>query len=306
MIIYKLPECRVIDKLPEGCAIALGNFDGVHRGHQRLFELAGIKGHKKTAWTFTSLAKPDIVVPYLTDTEAKLAYFIEYGLDYAVFEDFEAVRNIEYYDFASGYLVDTFCPARVVCGFNFRFGHGGKGNADSLKALLTEKGVDVDILQPVFSHGKAISSSIIRGAIAEGDMEGARELLGHPFSVKLPVVEGKKLGRQMGTPTINQNFPKGHIIPKHGIYACTATFDGEKHLAVTNVGIRPTVSDEKSLVNCETHIIDYFGDLYGKEVKIDFHSYLRNEMKFEDVNALAAQIKKDVESTKAFFAILDK
>ncbi len=304
MIIYKLPERRVIDGLPDGCAMALGNFDGVHRGHQKLFELAGEKGHKKAAWTFTTLAKPGLVVPYLTDMRAKLALFGEYGLDYAVFEDFEAVRNIEYNDFAKHYLVENFNPARVVCGFNFRFGRSGIGDAKALKKLLSEVGVEVSVMQPVFRHSKTVSSSAIRVAVMLGDMDGAFDLLGHPFAVNFPVVEGKKLGRTIGVPTLNQNFPKGHIVPRHGIYACTATVDGEVYIAVTNVGLRPTVSDGGGHVNCETHIINYMGYLYGKEVKVEFYGFIREEMKFDSVEELSLQIKKDIESAKDFFARL--
>ncbi len=302
MIIYKLPECRVIEKLPEGCAIALGNFDGVHRGHQKLFELAGEKGHKKVAWTFTTLAKPGLVVPYLTDMKAKLALFKEYGLDYAIFEEFESVRELDYICFARKYLVENFSPARVVCGFNFRFGHKGVGDAEMLRDLLSEIGVDVDVMQPVFRHSKTVSSSAIRVAVMLGDMDGAFDLLGHPFSVNFPVCHGKELGRKLGIPTINQNFPEGHIIPRHGIYACTASVDGNIYIAVTNIGTRPTVSG--NYVNCETHIINYSGDLYDKEVKIDFYGYLRDEMRFGSVDELASQIRKDIESAKDFFAQL--
>ena len=292
----------MIEKLPEGCAIALGNFDGVHRGHQKLFELAGEKGHKKVAWTFTTLAKPGLVVPYLTDMKAKLSLFKEYGLDYAIFEEFESVRELDYICFAQKYLVENFSPARVVCGFNFRFGHKGVGDAKTLRHLLSEIGVDVDVMQPVFRHSKTVSSSAIRVAVMLGDMDGAFDLLGHPFSVNFPVCHGKELGRKLGIPTINQNFPEGHIIPRHGIYACTASVDGNIYIAVTNIGTRPTVSG--NYVNCETHIINYSGDLYDKEVKIDFYGYLRDEMRFSSVDELASQIRKDVESAKDFFARL--
>lgn len=293
-----------MDKLPEGCALALGNFDGVHRGHQKLFELAGEKGHKTAAWTFTTLAKPGMVVPYLTDMQAKTELFCQYGLDYAVFEDFEAIRNTEYTDFAKKYLVENFAPARVVCGFNFRFGHFGTGDAEALKALLSEVKVDCEVLQPVFRHSKTVSSSAIRVAVLLGDMDGAFDLLGHPFSLNFPVTRGNKLGRKLGMPTINQDFPEGHIIPRHGVYACTANIDGKIYIAVSNIGVRPTVSTKDSHVNCETHILGYSGDLYGKEVKVEFYSYIREEMKFASVDELAEQVKKDIECAKGFFAHL--
>jgi len=298
LIMYKLPEFRVIEKLPRGCAVALGNFDGVHRGHQRLFELAGKKGHKKAAWTFRELAKPGAFVPCLTDMREKLELFAEYGLDYAVFEDFEAVRGLEYQTFAKEYLVKELSPDRVVCGFNFRFGRGGAGNAQALRDILSDTGVEVDILQPVFRNGKTVSSSAVRDAVLKGDMEEALEILGHPFFISAPVCHGKELGRKLGVPTINQNFPEGHIIPRRGIYACTASFDGKKYAAVANVGVRPTVSGEA--VNCETHIMDFDGDLYGKEVKVEFYRLIRDEMRFETVESLAEQIKRDIEGAREF------
>ncbi len=304
MIIYKLPEKTVVDKLPEGCSLALGNFDGVHRGHQKLFELAGEKGHMAVAWTFTTLAKPGHSVPYLTDMKAKLELFCRYGLSYAVFEDFEAIRDTEYKDFAKSYLLKSFSPARVVCGFNFRFGRGGVGDAYMLRSLLSEVGIDCAVMQPVFRHSMTVSSSAVRVAILLGDMDGAFDLLGHPFAVSFPVIEGKKLGRKMGMPTINQEFPDGHIVPRHGVYSCTASVDGSIYIAVTNVGCRPTVSGGSQHVNCETHIIGYDGDLYGKEVKVEFYSFIRDEMKFSSVEELTAQIGRDVQTAKEFFARL--
>ena len=282
--------------------MALGNFDGVHKGHQRLFELAGEKGHKRAVWTFTTLAKPGVAVPYLTDMQAKLDLFCRYGLDYAVFEEFEDVRDTEYNDFVAKYLVPTFKPSRVVCGFNFRFGRRGAGDAQALCALLAERGVECEIMSPVFFESKAVSSSAVRDAVLMGEMEQAMALLGHPFALKFPVVEGKKLGRQMGMPTINQDFPAGHIIPRHGVYACTVTVDSEVYLAVSNVGTRPTVSGGASHVNCETHIIDYEGDLYYKEIKVEFYGFLRDEIRFDSIDELTAQINKDAICAKEYFA----
>ena len=301
MVIYKLPQCHIVEALPKNCALALGNFDGVHKGHQKLFEFAGEGGCKNVAWTFTSLAKPGVTVPFLTDMKAKLELFSIYGLDYAVFEDFEAVRSMEYGEFATKYLIDNFAPKRVVCGFNFRFGRGGAGDAEKLRSLLAPLGVEVGIIQPVLYHGKTVSSSAIRAAVELGDMEEASMLLGHHFSVNTPVVEGKHLGRTWGFPTINQEFSEGCIVPRRGIYATTAYIDGEKYISVSNVGVRPTVDKEGSRVNCETHIIGYEGELYGREIKVDFHLYLRDEMRFSSAEELTAQIKNDIESAKAFF-----
>lgn len=304
MIIYKLPECEVVEKLPEGCALALGNFDGVHRGHQLLFELAGETGLKCASWTFTTLVKPGLTVPYITDMKAKLSLFAYYGLDYAVFEDFESIRNMSCEDFAHKYLIENFNPARVCCGFNFSFGAGGVGDAELLRSLLTSVGVDVGILSPVIRRGKIVSSSAVRVAVMSGDMDGAYDLMGHAFAIKFPVKEGNRLGRTIGIPTINQYFPDGHIVPKIGIYACTVGVRGKVYIGVTNIGLRPTVASANLTVNSETHIIDFEGDLYGEEIEVRFYERLRDEIKFDSVEALAERIRLDIADTREFFARL--
>lgn len=305
MEIYKLPECRRVDRLPSGCAVALGNFDGVHRGHQKLFDTAREavrdgRAAASAAWTFTTLAKPLAVTPYITDMEAKLRLFAAYGLDYAVFEDFERVRDKDCRSFVSDYLIGRLDAASAVCGFNFRFGYRGTGDAPLLRSLMEEGGRQCSILQPVFRRGHIISSSTVREKIIDGDMDAAYDMLGHPFSICFPVLHGKQLGRRIGIPTINQDFPQGHIIPKGGIYACTVSVGDELFLGVANIGTRPTVSNDKH-VNCETHIINYSGMLYGKKIKVDFYRLLRDERRFDSVDMLCEQIKRDIESAKDYF-----
>ena len=304
MIIYKLPECEVVESLPEGCALALGNFDGVHRGHQMLFELAGSEGHKCASWTFTTLVKPGLTVPYITDMKAKLRLFAYYGLDYAIFEDFESIRDMSCEDFAHKYLIGNFKPARVCCGFNFSFGRGGVGDAELLSDLLSGDGVDVAILSPVIRRGKIVSSSAVRVAVMSGDMDGAYDLMGHAFAIKFPVEKGNQLGRTFGIPTVNQSFPEGHIVPRIGIYACTVGVRGKVYIGVTNIGLRPTVSGGNLIVNSETHIIDFEGDLYGEEIEVRFYERLRDEIKFESIDALAERIRLDIQNTREFFARL--
>ncbi len=304
MIIYKLPECVEVDALPEGCALALGNFDGVHRGHQLLFELAAETGLKCASWTFTTLVKPNLTVPYITDMKAKLSLFAYYGLDYAVFEDFESIRDMSCEDFTHKYLIENFKPARVCCGFNFSFGRGGVGSAELLSSLLERDGVDVAILSPVIRRGKIVSSSAVRVAVMSGDMDGAYDLMGHAFAIKFPVEKGNQLGRTFGIPTVNQSFPEGHIMPKIGIYACTVGVRGKVYIGVTNIGLRPTVSEGALTVNSETHIIDFEGDLYGEEIEVRFYERLRDEIKFNSIEDLANRIRLDIENTREFFARL--
>ncbi len=310
MIVYKLsingrtgaPAYTQVDALPAGAAVALGNFDGVHRGHQQLFSKAKSAGcSSSAAWTFTRLAKPVDTVPFLTDTKAKLRLFAACGLDYAVLEDFEAVRFQTPAAFARQYLPGRLQAGSVICGFNFRFGKGGVGDADALQAYLAPAGIPVMIEKPVLWKNRIVSSSVIRSCILDGDMDMAHELLGHPFSISFPVVRGKQLGRTIGIPTINQSFPVGHIIPKSGIYACTCNVGEDIFLGVANIGVRPTVTGGHVPVNCETHIIDYNGLLYGKEIQVNFFHRLRDEVRFEDISQLKAQVQCDIQTTVHYF-----
>ena len=299
MKIYKLP-CRLpADALPAGCTAALGNFDGVHLGHKALFEEA-LKTPPCAVWTFTEPAKPNSPTPFLTDAKERLRLFSLCGLDYAVMEDFSLVKDLSCEEFVGKYLYEKLRLARVVCGFNYRFGKGGKGNAGELKKLCGEYGIECTVIPPVTIKGREISSSIIREMILCGDTEGAEALLGHPFSLTSPVIHGKNLGSLFNTPTVNQEIPQGMIIPKYGVYATAVTVDGKVFPGATNVGIRPTLNDGDK-VNCETNIVGFSGDLYGKDIRIDFLKMVRDEQKFPDKGALFSQIKKDAERCRMIF-----
>lgn len=297
MKIYKLPELCEVAHLPEGASVALGNFDGVHIGHRSLFDACtGIKA----VWTFYSIAKPEKDIPYITDTKTRLRYFAEYGMNYVVLEDFEQVRDMSPESFVNDYLINKLRIREAVCGFNFRFGKNGVGNAETLSDLLSRNQTSCIVKEPVYFNGSIISSSSVRDAVLSGDMELAADLMGHTFSIELPVIHGKELGRTLGLPTINQDFPEGHIVPKHGIYATKVSVEGTVYWGVSNVGIRPTVSDSGK-VNCETHIIDYYGNLYGKEIRVDFCKYLRDEKHFKSTEELKKQILLDIDNTVSVF-----
>ncbi len=311
MTIYKLPEMTVTALPDRPLAVALGNFDGVHRGHGRLLSTvrkvaAEIDGCVSAVWSFTTLAKDTSVhrdvIPALTTTEEKLRLVAAAGVEYAILEDFSDMRSLSADEFALSYLKEKLHCAAIVCGFNFRFGRGGIGDAGHLAALLVDHGIAVTVVPPVFSGSRIVSSTLIRAAVASGDMEQAAVLLGRPFSICFPVIYGNQLGRTIGLPTINQNFPKGHIIPRHGIYACVCTVGNRRYPSVANVGVRPTVSDSGA-VNCETHIIDYDGFLYGKSIRVEFYRRLRDEMKFVSVAELKSAIQADVEHARAYFSV---
>ena len=306
MTIYRLPQA-VPMALPDGpIALALGNFDGVHEGHRQLLCAAreaarAIPGCLCGAWTFTSLAKAGADTPALTTTEEKLRQFAEAGLDFAILVDFSAVRNLSPEQFVREHLIAALHCAAVVCGFNFRFGYQGAGTSSDLSHLLAEANVPLTVIAPVTHEDTPVSSTRIREAVAEGDMESAAALLGRPFSVCLPVRHGKKLGRTLGIPTINQDFPAGHIVPRHGIYVCLCAVGETYYPAVASVGIRPSV-DSDGHVNCETHLLDYDGDLYGETVCVHFLTRVRDEMRFDSLDALREAIENDIRFAKDYFS----
>lgn len=293
--------------VPErGLAVALGSFDGVHVGHAALItravEFARSHGLRSAVWTFREDAPtlPGKSGGVITTLHEKLSLIASLGVDFALLEDFSRVRDYSPERFVNELLKEKANVKAAVCGFNFRFGKMGLGDSDTLRELMGDGGCI--IVPPVYRDGRLVSSTAIRLFISAGEMDKAADMLGRPFFIDFPVVHGKQLGRTIGIPTINQNFPEGHIIPKSGIYACTVDIGGDIFLGVSNVGTRPTIKNDRHVINCETHIINYNGWLYGKDIKVSFHKRLRDEMKFPDIDSLKAQIGRDIVSTKEYFS----
>jgi riboflavin kinase/FMN adenylyltransferase len=287
-------------------AVALGNFDGLHIGHMSLLkkikEREESEGLASCVWTFTehtlNILKSDFHVPYITEKDEKIEILQQENIDCLVFQDFNLVRYLAPEEFIEKILINDLNAQTVVCGYNFRFGRNGAGDADFLKARLERENIKTVIIPPVICEGQAVSSSFVRTLIQIGDMPRARKFLGRPFSIKFPVVYGKQLGRNIGVPTMNQIFPTGHVIPACGIYACTCEVGNRMYKAVTNIGVRPTIKDGDFL-NSETHLIDFDGDLYGRNIKVNFHFKFRDEIKFSNLDELQEQIKKDIEFARS-------
>ncbi len=297
--------------LPEGARLccALGNFDGVHIGHRELLLEAAKKSHSTNAsavWTFRVhplLCRHNPSIKILTSVEQKLELFANAGIEYAILEDFENVCDLSPEEFAKDMLIKKLGVCRVICGFNFSFGKKAAGNADMLQAFFEEEGKTASIIPPCTLDGETVSSSLIRKKIENGDIESANKLLGHPFSIYLPVTEGRKLGRTIGIPTINQVFPENYAIPRFGVYACRCHVDSKIYCGIANVGIRPTIIEDVKQTNCETHILDYSGYLYGKKVRVDFCKFIREEKKFPSVDALANEIRRNTQEIRTYFGI---
>jgi riboflavin kinase/FMN adenylyltransferase len=182
-----------------------------------------------------------------------------------------------------------------VCGYDFRFGKNGEGNAEKLASFASQRNLSCTIVPEQMMDGEKISSTRIRTLLEQGDLENAKRLLGHPHILSGTVVSGQRLGRTIGIPTANLHLPKELVQPAFGVYACTALVDGHTYVAVTNIGIRPTVNGQN--VTVEPWILDFSGDLYGKKITLKFHKFLRPEQKFANLDELKAQIQKDAAET---------
>ena len=279
--------------------IVLGNFDGVHLGHRALIGRARENGGIVTAYTFLSLPW---IGAYLTGPEEKKVQLRAAGVDFVVAEDFERVRDTEPEDFVRDVLAERLGATDLVCGFNFRFGKDGRGDAAMLSALAAERGIGTAVVGAVLSGGEPVSSTRIRSLLTEGKPEEAERLLGRYWSFSLPVLHGKALGRTLGFPTANQTFPPGMVVPKSGVYASFVLIGAERYPALTNIGFRPTF-EKRAALNAETHILGgWDGDLYGKRLRVGLLSYLREEKRFETAKDLTEEIEKNREEALRVFA----
>lgn len=290
-------------------AIAIGFFDGVHIGHAALLE----KTKKRASEAGLSPAvlsfdvHPDKLVfdsdiRLIGDAKSREEIIHRcFGIDEVIFIHFNThVMNMPWEQFADN-LLNELCAGWIVVGHDFTFGSKGEGTAEKLKEYCEERNVGCDIIPAVTLGGQIVSSTIIRRMISEGDMESAAKYLGHPHCLSDFVHSGYHIGQKLDAPTINMFFPADVIIPRHGVYATKVVLpDGNEYPSVTNIGIRPTFSDDGK-VSVESHLLGYNGDLYGKPVRVDFYKFIREEVKFSDFDALTKQIRTDAETARLYF-----
>lgn len=294
--------------------IALGFFDGVHTGHGQLMKAVKAAAERTgaVAAAFTFDRSPTAVitgqpVPLLSTVEDRIWLMQHcYGIEEVVVASFDAMQRMDWQDFIVQYLVRELKVVHVVAGHDFHFGYMGKGNPQRLKEKCRELGIGCDIISPVVQDGITVSSTYIRTLIAQGEMERAVQFLGHPHVLSGQVGHGKHIGSSaLGFPTVNLSIPDQVIVPAFGVYATKVHFGDQCRMAVTNVGVRPTVRDNDGRVTVEGFILDFSGDLYGQPLRMEFFHRLRGEQKFPTLHALADEIAHNAQQAREYFSRLN-
>ncbi len=292
------------DPMPEplrGAVIALGNFDGFHLGHQAVageaIRWAQAEGRPSIIATFDPHPvrhfRPDVPPFRLTTLEQRQELYLEAGATAMLVFHFDAeLAGTSAEDFIRSILIDRFGAHGVVTGGDFTFGRGAKGNVELLRTLGSELGLQSRVVEPVADGGEVVSSSRIRQALRDGDPQLAAQLLTRPFAIRGIVEHGDKRGRTIGYPTANVTIDN-YLRPKYGIYAVTGRLlaTGQVLHGAANIGIRPQFEPPKELL--EPYFFDFTGDLYGQEIEVAFHHFLRGEAKFDSLDALIEQMDKD-------------
>jgi len=290
--------------------IALGYFDGIHIGHtalmKRVLEIGNETGLIPSVITFDSHPRSLIdgrSIPLINSPEDRAGLLRRvFGIEDIIFLHFDRTTISMSWSKFIDHLVVEFGAKHLVAGNNFKFGFSAEGNSSLLKAKCDEISIGCDIIPNVTYDGIISSSSYIRNLLEDGDMERANAFLGHPHVLTDIVRYGYKLGRTLDAPTINMRFAPGVLIPAFGVYATKVHLDdGVEQISVTNIGIRPTVDDSES-ITAETHILNFQRNLYGHQVRVEFYKRLRPEIKFNSVEQLKDQIRKDCIAASEYFA----
>ncbi len=282
----------------ENTSIALGAFDGVHLAHSAVIKEAVNSEFTPAVFSFSQLPSGVIGgfhVPSITTKETKQKLFEELGVKIFFCPSFLDFKDMSAEDFVL-MLKEKLGVKKITCGFNFTFGVNRTGNPQVLKQLCKQHEIELKVIPPIIVNDAPVSSTRIRAYIEEGELDKARELLGHEFEFALKVKQGNHLGSSWEIPTINQEFPKNFIIPKHGVYASKTIIDGKEYKSITNIGIKPTIGSEN--VCSETNIFDFDGDLYDESVTVVLRFFIRPERKFENIDELKRAINKDIEYVK--------
>lgn len=304
MIVYHNLE-EIKDIAPT--AVALGNFDGVHLGHQelirRMVEYADQGGLKSAVFTFSNHprnllpgAKPVKSILYKEEKEQIMESL---GVQYLFEIEFtREIMNMDAMDFIRKILLEKFKMKAAFCGFNYHFGYRAQGTPEFLKNVGCDLDYEVFMIEPFKVEGNVVSSTLIRTLIASGQVERCPDYMGRYYEIAGEVVVGNKLGRKLGFPTSNLMIDDGMVTPPNGVYVTYCDYNGIRYPSVTNVGVKPTIGKYKK--NVETHIFDFNKVLYGKKIIVEFLKKTRDEVKFDCVEDLSEQIVRDCKEAKVF------
>lgn len=289
-----------------GGVVAIGNFDGLHRGHQALFEKACAVAKSRNApagvLTFSphpsKILAPHLAPPMILTPEEKREGLALAQIDVCIFQPFDSsFAQLSPQSFVEHILVAGLKVSGVVVGQDFSFGHKGAGKVEDLRRMLEVHNASVHVVEPVMEAGLVCSSSRIRQFILEGRVESAALLLGRPYTLRGSVRTGDARGRRMGIPTANLESQR-ELLPRLGVYATWARLEsGRIYPSVTNIGLRPTFNGEGTRI--EVHLLDYHGDLYDQELEVEFVAHLREEKRFSGPEELRAQIDADIVAARA-------
>lgn len=285
---------KLNDRIPQKTAIALGIFDGVHCGHCLIINKACNYGLAPAVFTFRSESvkfKHGKPFEYIYTNNQKLHHFEKMGVEYVFSPDFDDIKNMTGEEFARDILVKCMNAGVVVCGDNFRFGKNASCGIEELEIFGLKYGFSVEVVK---LRKNDFSSEKFRIMLKNGEL--SKENL-YIFYGK--VVHGNQIGRTINFPTINQGYSNGQLVPKYGVYFTKTIIDGISYNSITNVGVKPTIVGER-LPLAETHILDFSGDLYGRDIEVEFCKFIRLEMKFSSVDALKNQISRDIAEVRSF------
>lgn len=279
-------------------SLALGNFDGVHIAHKAVLKNAA--GYPEPVCLLFKkhpcevlLGKSPAKILGKEQTEKKI---YECGIKRIEYLDFEQIRDYSPEEFFEKILIEKFSASQISCGYNYTFGKNKAGTAKILKELCENAGVKLTVCAEVMYRGEPVSSTRIRKAVQSGEIEKANAMLGYPYFYEGEIVGGKRLGRELGFPTINQLFCESVLKPFAGVYASEVTIKGIKYKGLTNVGNNPTVEGDG--FRSETYIFDFEGEVYGENAKTELLKFIRAEKKFNSVSELRAQVLSDIERVK--------
>lgn len=282
----------------EKTVVAIGKFDGVHQGHKELLitasDLAAKSGLVSVGFVITN-SRSNI----LTSSAKREQIIKSFGIEKVVIQDLSPdFMNMSATEFVDKILIKNLCCAHVVVGYNFRFAKGRSADASVLETICRNKGISCTVIPEVVCHTSigtlTASSTNVRDCLSKGDVKTASELLGRPYSISGEVVSGKKLGRTLDFPTANIDVSCRFLLPKNGVYATKTHVNNKTYLSVTNIGDNPTVN-EKGNITVETNILRFSGNIYGKNICVEFIERIRDEKKFDSLDELKAQIHKDAE-----------